>query len=281
MIKVILLTFLLSFSQFSVFSQGDSFMNNDIDFEQNFRKRKLSRPQNQPVTYQYKYIYSPYGNTFGARGLMANFGLNVAKIFSDKFILGPVIDFKVNPGRHRILASTDFLSDFNNSFTALNSTALDSANSDVIKDNFNGGILGNSIFNYGIMFSLFPNKYGGILFEIKTGVTFLQAYRNIYGNTYVNGGDNDRFPFSTRKNLICEMRFKPYALFTNSYVDTDGDIGFREFLKTIAFSFYYERFNFKSTEFNGTKLSQVVSAEFMSKYGIDHRFGFKIGIAFY
>ncbi|NOQ74805.1 MAG: hypothetical protein GQ574_22515 [Crocinitomix sp.] len=278
--KTILILTLIFFGQFSALSQGDNFMINDIDLEQSFRKRKLSRPHNQPVTYQYKYIYSPYGKTFGARGLMANFGLNFAKLDNDKIIFGPIMDFKLNPGRHRILAPNEFLSDFNDSYSPVNTTPQDSAYSQVIHQNLNGGILGNSILNFGIMFSAFPNRYGGILFEIKTGITYLQAHSNIYGNTFVNGGGNDRVAFTTTKNLICEMTFKPYAIFKNSYIEGNY-FDFIEFLKTIAISFYYERFNFKNTEFKGMEVRELVPDEFMTKYGVDNRFGFKIGLAFY
>jgi hypothetical protein len=80
-----------------------------------------------------------------------------------------------------------------------------------------------------------------------------------------------------RGNWTYQLTFKPAALFRNTYIaDYEG-----YFLNMIVISFYYERLNFQSAVFNDTKLADIVSEDFMSNYGIDHRFGFKIGFALY
>jgi hypothetical protein len=118
-------------------------------------------------------MYSPYGKKIEAQGGMLTLGLNVARLFSNKIILGVAADIKVNPERTHVSVATECLDDFNSSFTPLLVTPKDSANSSVYSTNLNGsGPRGNSILNWGVMLSLFPQKYGGILLEVKKGVTY-------------------------------------------------------------------------------------------------------------
>jgi hypothetical protein len=85
---------------------------------------------------------------------------------------------------------------------------------------------------------------------------------------------------SVSGNWIYEITFKPATLFGDTYVFTDRENDYK-FLKSFVLSLYYERLNLKSAEFNGTKIDKMVSSDFINKYGIDNRFGFKIGFAFY
>ena len=237
--------------------------------------------QNHLFNFQYKYMYSPWGKTIGARGGMFNFGINLGRFFSNKIIIGPVADMKLYPGGARANKLTsEFLNDFNASFTLNNSTLLDSVNSLVYSSNFNkDGIRGNSMFNLGVMISLFPQKFGALMLQIKKGGTSFQFHNMIYGNTFVNGGGNDKVGMWVSNNWTYELIIKPFAFFRNTFYSKYH--GGQYLSNSFVISFYYERLNFRSSEFNGTKLIEIVNDSFISKYGIDNRFGIKIGLAFY
>lgn len=236
--------------------------------------------QNHLFCFQYKYMYSPFGKTIGAQGGMFNIGINLARFFSTKFILGGVADIKYIPGISVIKPSNEFLADFNSSYSPNFSTSLDSANSTVFYDNFNlNGIRGNNMFNFGFMFSPYPQKFGGIMFQVKTGITGFQFHQNIYGNPYVNYGGNDKVAMGVSKNWTYEITMKPLAFFKNTFYSKSSPN--QLLLCSMVISFYYERLNFGSSTFNGTAMQEVVTSEFFEKYKIDHRFGFKIGLTFY
>jgi len=237
--------------------------------------------QNHLFNFQYKYMFSPWGKTIGARGGMFNFGINLGRFFSNKIIIGPVADIKLFPGGargHKL--SSEFLNDFNDSFILNNSTSKDSVNLLVYSSNFNNeGIRGNNMFNFGVMISLFPQKFGALMVQIKKGGTGFQFHNMIYGNTYVNGGGNDKVGMFVSNNWTYELTLKPFAFFRNTFYSKYH--GGQYLSNSFVISFYYERLNFKSAEFNGTKLIDIVNDSFISKYGIDNRFGIKIGLAFY
>jgi len=247
-----------------------------------FLRYPNDKSQNHLFSYNYQFFYSAIGKTLGSRGTMANFGVNLARFFSTKVILGVVADIKILPGVWPIKPSSSFTSDFNNNFQKTFDTQTDSANSSVVKNAFNNGgqnIIGQNIFNFGVAFSLFPQKYGGILLQAKYGVTGFQIH-GVNGNKYINNGGNDKVGMYVSGNWIYEITFKPAAFLYNTYIFTDRETD-DKFLSSFVLSFYYERLNLKSAEFNGTTIDKMVSSDFINKYGIDNRFGFKIGFAFY
>ena len=222
------------------------------------------------------------GNTIGARGTMASFGLNLARFFSTKIIIAAVTDIKLLPGVWPIKPSNSFTSEFNNSFIKTYNNQTDSANAYIMQSAFNQqgqSIIGQNVFNIGIALSLFPQKYGGILLQAKYGGMGFQIH-GVYGNKYLNNGANDKVGMDVTGNWICEITIKPVAFFENAFINTTKK-GKGKFGKSFVLSFYYERLNFKSAEFNGTKVNQIVTSDFINKYGIDNRFGFKIGFALY
>lgn len=238
--------------------------------------------QNHYLLVGYNYMLNPVGKTIGAQGTIASIGFNVARFLSKQITIGIVADAKFVPGISTKKLSKEFITDFNNAFIPTYSNVQDSANAYVIKAAVNSDvaqITGNSVFNIGLMVSLFPQKYGGLLLQVKYGSRGFQVH-GVYGNPYVNQGGNDKVPMGVVSNWTCELTFKPYAFFENAYIDTENysayDIG-----KTISLSIFYERLNFQSANFNGTNFSQMVNTSFMDKYGIDNRFGFKVGFMFY
>lgn len=243
--------------------------------------------KNHLFTFQLGYSNSLIGKTFGAKGCITSIGFNPAKFVTKTLIIGVTWDIKIIPGFGRFRASDNFLSDFNSNFSSPPGTGLDSANANVLRINLNShakdnyGIKGNSMNYLGIMFSLFPHKAGAILLNVKRGRVGYMAHQQIFENTSlpnINGYDN--YPFTISKSWKYELTFKPLAFFQDVYIDVyNPEKG--DFLKMLSISFFYEKVNFKTAEFNGTQFSTFLSPDFMSKYAFDNRFGFKIGISFY
>lgn len=280
--KNILIILFISLSRLVLGQTSNDGLQNTSKNYWEFLRYPNDKSQNHFFTYNYQFFYSTTGKTLGARGTMANFGINLARFFSTKIILGVVADIKILPGVWPIKPSNSFTSDFNTNFLKTYDTQTDSANASVVKDAFNNNnqnIIGQNIFNFGVAVSLFPQKYGGILLQVKYGSTGFQIH-GVNGNKYINNGGNDKVGMYVSGNWIYEITFKPAAFFYNTYIFTDRETD-DKFFNSFVLSFYYERLNLKSAEFNGTKLDKMVSNDFINKYGIDNRFGFKIGFAFY
>lgn len=275
--------FILAFAIFffcSNFVQGQ-FLNRITNYTESLIYSG-EKDQNHFFSFQYNYMLSPWGTTIGAQGGIPTIGINLARFFSKKIIIGVIADFKFNPGISTKLPSNTFQTDFENHWTALTTSSKDSANSYVYHQNFLGnGVKGNNMFNIGVMFSLFPQKYGGILLQVKTGNTGFQFRNNIYGNKFVNHGGNDKVAMSILDNWRYEITLKPFSFFHNTFIAVRNRSYNNPLADAFILSFYYERQNFNSAQFNGTPLSEVMSEVFMNKYGIDNRFGIKLGFAFY
>jgi hypothetical protein len=236
---------------------------------------------------QFGYSNSIWGKTFGAKGCVSTLGFNPARFFSNRFVLGVVGDLKLLPGFGVFRPEDQFLADFNSGFVSPHGPGLDSANAQVVAVNLNSfgkhtyGIKGNSMFYFGAMVSLCPNKVGAILLQVKRGGVGYQAHQLIFENSAVpNISGNDKYPFTISKSWKYEITFKPQAFFEDVYIDVD-DWSAGDFWKTISISLFYEKVNFKTAEFNDTKFSTFLTNEFMTKYAFDNRYGFKVGFSLY
>lgn len=248
-----------------------------------FLRHPSPASQNHLITASYQYMLSPVGTTLGAQGTIANIGLNIARFFSRKFVLGISYDLKYIPGISTKNPGRQFVRDFNDAFITSYSTPLDSANAYVVRYalNDNGShITGNNVFNLGVIFSPFPQKYGGLLFQVKYGVNGYNIHGRIYENKFIEGGGRDFYSISVSKNWTYELSFKPAAFFGNTFLNTE-DYEPSEIWEGFIISFYYQRLNFATAEFNGTPFSKMTSDEFNKKYALDNRFGIKLGMSFY
>ena len=76
------------------------------------------------------------------------------------------------------------------------------------------------------------------------------------------------------------LTMKPMSFFKNTWFYRKN-MSRKDLLNSLSVGFFYERFNFGSAQFNGTRLSDFTGENFNKTYRIDHRFGFKIGFSFY
>lgn len=226
--------------------------------------------------------YSGFGKTLHTRGLIANFGVNLARLFTKKMVFGVCADYKIIPGIGQIRASNQFKTDFNDNLILKQAQPLDSANARVYSSNLNANPIGSIMGTIGLMISPFPQRYGGLMLQVKYGVSSYFFHNDVYGNAYVDSGAYDKVPMSVSGNWTYELIVKPFSFKRNThYSKYDSEENFDQFCNAFTISLFYTRLNFKSASFNGTNLSHVVEAPFMERYGIDHQFGFKIGLNLY
>ena len=278
--------FLCCFFVFQIKAQVEN--EDSLDFVENrpwlnFLQFPDSNAQAHLFSVQWQYAYAPWGKMMRSGGMQASFGINLARFFSDQFILGMCFDLKAVKGLNLQHFSNIVKSDFNEQFITTYNSPADSARAYTFQEAINGGtthdFLGNYIGRIGIQFAPFPQKHGGFLLSIKRGYCDFPIF-GTYGNTFLGNGKSENILFRTKGNYSVELTMKPYSFFKNSYVRT-SEIHWKDLLKSTVISFYYERLNIQSGTFDGLRLDQMVNANFITKYGIDHRFGVKIGLALY
>ncbi len=235
------------------------------------------------LTFSWQYSYTFEFESFRSGGLQATFGLNVARFFSNKMVIGICADIKAVKGLTQQQFSNDFINDLNEGFKTEYNNPSDSAKAYIIRDAINDvpghGFYGNYSGNLGIMFSLFPQKYGGVLISAKRGYRDFPIF-GTYGNAYIDDGLLDNTLFQVKKNYSAEISFKPYTLFKNGYVSIYNS-SIADIWKLISIGFYYEQLNLENANFNGIPFSKIVNAKFINRYGVDHCYGVKMGLALY
>lgn len=235
------------------------------------------------LTCSWQYLYTYQYESFRSGGMQPTFGLNIARFFSNKFILGICFDIKSVKGFTQQRFSDKFISDFNESFKTSYGKSADSARAYVINHAINDvpghGFTGNFSGNIGIMFSLFPQKYGGILIMAKRGYRDFPV-SGTRGNTYINNGALEYTLFQIKNNYSVEISAKPYTIMKNGYFRLrEGN--WNDMWKLITVGFYYERLDIENATFNGMPFAKVVTNKFISRYGVDHCYGVKLGLSLY
>lgn len=226
------------------------------------------------LTMNYGFMISPIGKTISNQGLVMNFGINLARFFSNKILLGVAGDLKISGGYLIKQGDAKFLNDLVTSSPRQFDNSLDSANASIVMNaltkSAENPITGSRCYNIGIMFSPFPDKFGGIMVQVRRGSKIYKI--DAGSNPFVNG-DNGYLEVSN--NWIYEITFKPWTFKSEKFPST------KKFKTSITASVHYERVNFGSAKFNGTSINKMYSYDFIDKYQFDHRIGFKIGLGFY
>lgn len=99
------------------------------------------------LTVRWQYLYSPWGKAFKKGGMHPSFGINLARFFFNKFVLGIFADLKGIKGFTQQKLSNEFINDFNSSFIPAYSSQADFAKAYTVKDAINDitrhGFFGN------------------------------------------------------------------------------------------------------------------------------------------
>jgi hypothetical protein len=255
-----------------------------------FLRTSDSKSQNHLFTIGYNYSFMPIYKTFNTQGGIFSFGLNLARFFNTKHVFGFTFDLKLVKGFSKKKLSQNYINDFNSSITVDSSSSYDFENAKTIKQAIDGyspsnkgaALQGNQIFNFGVMFSLFPQKKGGVMIQLKKGITSMGIY-NIKNPNIGEGISGQRSAIWFSQNFMGEVIFKPFAFVRNTFVDKDfiNQTSHKPLFNLISVSLYYQRFDHSMSSFYGTDFSTITNPIFLNKYHFENQFGAKIGFSFY
>ena len=241
-----------------------------------------SNSQSSLLVVKFQYLQMPKNVIFRSGGLHFNVGINLTRFFTKKIIFGLCADFKLFPGFTTQNLNQTFINDFNSNFNTNQSNHLDSVRGDILYKVVNNQdgyrMKGNIFINYGFCISLFPQKYGGILLELKKGSNtypFYGSYQTI-GLTK----DNSPVNFEIKDIYSVEVSFKPYKFFKSGKIKILKKKQL-DFYKFAILSFYYEQFSLSNSKINGVSISNYLSPQFLSKNSMENHIGIKVGFAIY
>ena len=239
-----------------------------------------SSSQAKLFTVGIQYLHTTNYQTLKPGGTSFSLGFNLARLFTKKRILGVFIDIKGIKGFTKQKFSSEFVSDFNLNFNSNYNSQEDSARAYLLNSRINSSNMsGNYRGDIGVMFSLFPQKFGGIMLAVKKGYRSYVIH-GIYGNPFIGKGKNEKAYFDLDYNYAIEIILKPYSLFKNSFFITQTS-SVIDILKLVTIGFYYEQTNLLDADIEGLPIKSIVSKSFMDKYGMTNMYGFKIGLALY
>lgn len=232
------------------------------------------------IYYGVEYLYVPRNSSFFTSGTHLNFGFNIARLFTRKFIFGICYERKSFSSLTLPRFSSEFISDFNSNYIPQYNDDKDSLRGYVFKKCINSesgnGVNGNIYSAIGICFSPFPQKYGGFIIGVKRG----NRLYPFYGPDIDKIREDSGVYLTLRKCYSVELRFKPFILFSSS-----EKIFFyqkrKSFYKWFVVSFFYEKLTLNNATFNSVPLNQLVNQNFIDKYSNINNFGINLGFMLY
>ena len=279
--KNIYILIILFFSTLNSFSQ----IKNEYNQPKNKYMRYLLVPDSNTHTgffnFNYSYLYMPNNNSFRTNGTHLNLGINIARFFTKKIILGVCLDFKILGSLSKQHFSSEFKNDFNLNFKQSYDNENDSlhgfALKSIINQNDKTCANSNKFENIGIEFSPFPHKYGGVVIQVKSG--FREFRTSAYGYNLSTTDDGNIY-LVMHKCLSFNLMFNPYLFFNKKNVDFINTKP-KDFFKFIIVSLYFEKLNLNNAAFGGVPLEKIVNQDFINKYSNIYNFGFKVGFGLY
>jgi hypothetical protein len=233
-------------------------------------------------TGSYQYLYTGQLHSFHTCGFHPGFGVNLARFFSKKFVLGICADLDGFKGLFTQQHFPDgFVRDFNAGFVRHYSNPADSARAYAVRTAINRSpryyFRGNYLGDLGVMISPFPQRYGGLMLVLKTGYRSYPIF-GTYGNGYIADGEADDVTLDFGRTRSIELIVKPLTLLRKQSMWDNGSLAGLYFMTV---SFYAEQLDLGRGNFDGMPFSEMVSPEFVSKYSGLTTYGFKIGITIY
>jgi hypothetical protein len=261
--KFLLLFFVLIFSN-QVFSQSKLIQYAEF---MNF-KNKDSIIHPRLVYFSASYTLANNSKTLTISNLPLTFGINVARFFTKKINLMASMDLGIIAMLNFTTLKPNFENDFSNSF---NSKLKNNVNGDSIKANLLNSQVGNNnntLLAYGISFSPYPNKYGGIILECKMGIYSHKI--GILRGTIINqkpfDADNLYWGFKYESlGLTC----KPILFFKKKKMQHEQN----SFLVGI----FLNNIHIAKSQIYDLPLSNFMSKSFLDKYQTTFLVGLKIG----
>ena len=232
------------------------------------------------VSFKFQYLYQPSKGFYKLGGTHYDLGINLARFFTKKMILGVGFDNKFIPFRGEQSLSSSFVNDFNANYTPVYGNKFDSIRSLTLSgafNNVNGFKGGGSTFkNFSFNFSPFPDKYGGFLLQLKTGYISIPIYGPLT-DLYEESGGLAPLNFGILHNYSVELSFCPYKLFKSHRLKIVGG-KINDWYKFLIISFYANQFSLKDATVGGEPLNKFVNQSFIDEYKTFNNFGVKFGV---
>ena len=236
-----------------------------------------------------KYVYASVnisstvsGKVLPVHGWHTSLGLNIPGIFNKDFVFGPVLDFRlakrlgVNKGYRKIRDDVNryIITDYDN--------PQDSSIAGLLLKAFNpshiSSFTGNYFDNYGLMFSPFPHKYGGIMLQVKKGKNDFPI-DGAFEHPFLNTGTLNYIYLRIPTEYCVQLTFKPLGFSKERLSESD----YFEFLWEDNFfvSLFYKKVSLSDASIYGRPLNNFFHEDFLEKYSSEHQFGIKISVGIY
>ena len=101
-----------------------------------------------------------------------------------------------------------------------------------------------------------------------------------YGNKLLNNGERENILLNFSDIYGVEIKIKPATFFRKG--NSIGELELEEdFWQFVTIGFYFEQLRLKNATFDGMRFDKMVNSSFISKYGVDNRFGITLGFNLY
>lgn len=223
----------------------------------------------------FNYMYTNQSKiAHGGRGGYISGGVNLARLFTKKIVLGGEIELKAWKGLWPHYFTKNFIADFNAAFHN-ELSGEDSARAVVLKECINGSERykrrGTFYSAMGIAFSPFPSQYGGFMLILKRGFLSIPVHGTF--GTLFNQKGSDWVSISSSGFYSAELVLKPLTFFKATKHDEANGI--------LQFSLFYQQVSWKDPYFDELPISRVTNTGFINKYAIQQHFGVTIKIGMY
>jgi hypothetical protein len=231
------------------------------------------------VSFKFQYYSQIPNGFFRVGGTHIDVGLNIARLFTSKFILGIGFDHKSLPFQGKQQLSAEFVNDFNVNYTPVTGDFYDSIRSETLFrtiNNISGYEIMSSTFSHLCLnFSPFPDKYGGVLFQFKYGYSTIRVKAPLLTDGYDDS--KATLAVATKNNIGLEISFNPYKIF-NTHRKKLVNTYPKGWFKFLIVSLYYEKMSLNKSTFGGEPLNKFVSQNFTDNYSNVQSYGIKVGI---
>lgn len=232
-----------------------------------------------PFSFKYMYGYQFPNGFFRTGGTSVEGGLNLARLFTKKIILGFGLEYKYSLYKGAQSLTQELKDEFNANYTPNWTNRFDSIRSATLHGAINGidsnYIQGTNYFAWSINFSPFPDRFGGVLLQYKFGNSSIAMAGP--SSAYYDGREKPRMKIRKVRNQTLELSFHPYKFFTNKRTSLK-DMKVNHFYKTIVVSVYGKKTSLNNSTFGVDPLSKYVKQDFIDQYNDVYSFGVKVGI---
>jgi hypothetical protein len=234
-----------------------------------------------PLYCSYGFAQTCFGKVLPASGTSFNLGLNVAAFFSKKYVLGVMVEGRVFKffGTNRKYGK--IRGDVNAALIYTQPDARDSARVLFLADAFNSNpdrhFFGSNQYRYGIIFSPYPDKYGGFLLAVKRGINnypISGAYR--YFDIVKYESESYIYidlPVDVCVEVTCKPLLSLHEKRQGKYIDFIS--------QNLVLSAYWEHVSINRAQLNQAPITHFLKPDFFARNGTDNHFGFKVSFGFY